>query len=317
MLVAALLVMGIVPATANATPTVTATNDAGTPVTLIPGTPTGIRQMDVSVTVAVPSADTKFFQAQVFDGGGLPATPMSDCFDRGDTASLKGSPSYHGNGTYTVLVRYASNATCSAVTRDSRFQYAISAGAAVTPPPGKLLTRKPNSFVITTFPLGVTLNPGAISYEIRYKRNGVVQPDGSLAGTTKSAFVDTTSGLANFSFDKPGRYVIGARSATASSPAGARRRSSTRSRRSTSAASSSPTTRARATSCAGGSASTPRAARSRSIWPRARRAAASTSSARPRSARRASSRSASRCAAPAPTACGTSSRAAARSRPAA
>jgi hypothetical protein len=110
-----------------------------------------------------------------------------------------------------VLVRYASNASCSAVTRETRFQYAVSAGSAVTPPPGKLLTRKPNSFVITTFPLGVTLNPGAISYEIRYARNGVVQPDGSLGGTPKSAFVDTTSGLANFSFDKPGRYVIVAR----------------------------------------------------------------------------------------------------------
>jgi hypothetical protein len=107
MLVAALLVMGIVPATANATPTVTATGDAGTPITLNPSAPTGIRQMDVSVTVAVPSADTNFFQAQVLDGGGGPATPLSSCFDRGDTASLKGSPSYHGNGTYTVLVRYA------------------------------------------------------------------------------------------------------------------------------------------------------------------------------------------------------------------
>jgi hypothetical protein len=201
------------------------------------------------VTVAVPSADTKFFQAQVLDGGGGPATPLSSCFDRGDTASLKGSPSYHGNGTYTVLVRYASNASCSAVTREIRFQYGVNAGSAVTPPPGKLLTRRPSSFVITTFPLGVRLNPGAISYEIRYARNGVVQPDGSLGGTPKSAFVDTTSGLANFSFAKPGRYVISpVRGATASSRGGARRRSSTRSLRSTSSASGSPTTRARATS---------------------------------------------------------------------
>ena len=211
MLVAAVLVMGIVPATANATPTVTATGDAGTPLTLNPSAPTGIRQMDVSVTVAVPSADPNFFQAQVLDGGGGPATPLSSCFDRGDTASLQGSPSYHGNGTYTVVVKYASDADCGTVTRESRFQYAISAGSAVTPPPGKLLTRKPDSFVITTFPLGVTLNPGAVSYEIRYKRNGVVQPDGSLAGTTKQAFVDTTSGLAGFSFVKPGRYLIVAR----------------------------------------------------------------------------------------------------------
>jgi hypothetical protein len=211
MLVAALLVMGIAPATANATPTVTATGDAGTPITLNPSAPTGIRQMDVSITVAVPATDNTFFQAQVLDGGGGAATPLSDCFDRGDTAGLQGSPSYHGNGTYTVVVKYASDSDCGTVTRESRFQYAISAGAAVTPPPGKLLTRKPNSFVITTFPLGVTLNPGAISYEIRYARNGVVQPDGSLGGTTQSAFVDTTSGLANFSFAKPGRYVIVAR----------------------------------------------------------------------------------------------------------
>lgn len=210
MLVAALLVMGIVPATANATPTVTATGDAGTPITLT-GTPTGIRQMDVSVTVAVPSADTKFFQAQVFDGGGGPATPMSPCFDRSDTASLKGSPSYHGNGTYTVLVRYASNATCSAVTRDTRFQYAVSAGSGVTPPPGKLLTRKPGSFLTNTFQLGFTLNPGATSYEIRYKRNGVVQPDGSLGATAKTAIVNSSNGLAGFSFDKPGRFLIVAR----------------------------------------------------------------------------------------------------------
>jgi hypothetical protein len=33
----------------------------------------------------------------------------------------------------------------------------------------------------------------------------VIQPDGSIGGTTKSAFVDTTSGLANFGFVKPGR----------------------------------------------------------------------------------------------------------------
>ncbi len=208
MLVAALLVMGIAPATADAAPTVTATGDAGTPITLSPSAPTGIRQMDVSVGITV--ADDTFFQAQVLDGGGGAATPLSDCEDPG---SLTGSPAYHGNGTYTVVVKYFGDADCGTLTSESRFQYAISAGAAVTPPPSKLLTRKPNSFVITTFPLGVTLNPGAISYEIRYKRNGVVQPDGSLGGTTQSAFVDTTSGLANFSFAKPGRYLIVARAA--------------------------------------------------------------------------------------------------------
>src|SRR4051794_38935463 len=153
MLVAALLVMGIVPATANAAPTVTATGDAGTPITLSPSAPTGIRQMDVSVKITVP--DNTFYWAQVLDGGGGAATPASPCEEPG---SVTGSPAYHGNGTYTVVVTYASDSDCGTVTSVSRFQYAISAGAAVTLPPGKLLTRKPNSFVITTFPLGVTLN---------------------------------------------------------------------------------------------------------------------------------------------------------------
>ncbi len=81
MLVAALLVMGIAPATADAAPTVTATGDAGTPITLSPSAPTGIRQMDVSVGITV--ADDTFFQAQVLDGGGGAATPLSDCEDPG------------------------------------------------------------------------------------------------------------------------------------------------------------------------------------------------------------------------------------------
>jgi hypothetical protein len=211
MLVAVLLVMGIAPATANAAPTVTATGDAGTPIPLSSTTPTGIRQMDVGVTVAVPRTDGPFFQAQVLDGGLGPATPVSSCADRDDTASLQGSPTYHGNGTYTVVVKYFSDSACTRVTRESHWQYAISAGSAVTPPPGKLLTRPQGSSFTTLHPLGVTLNPGADSYEIRYKRNGVIQPDGSIAGTTKQAFVNTTSGLAGFGFVKPGRYVIVAR----------------------------------------------------------------------------------------------------------
>src|SRR3954463_15377509 len=99
MLVAVLLGMGIVPATANATPTVTATGDAGTPITLNPSAPTGIRQMDVSVTGAARSGKTPFFQARALGGGGGPARRLSSCFGGGDPASLKGSPSYHGNGT--------------------------------------------------------------------------------------------------------------------------------------------------------------------------------------------------------------------------
>jgi hypothetical protein len=205
MLLAVLLLMGISPATASAATSVTATGDAGTPIALNPSTPTGIRQMDVSVKISVTDAS---FRAQVLDGGGGAATPVSPCEDPG---SVTGSPAYHGNGTYTVVVRSFSDDACATATRESRFKYTISAGSAVTPPPGKLLTRAPNSFVTNTHQLGFNLNPGATSYEIRYARNGVVQPDGSLAGTPKVAIADSSSGLAAFDFVKPGRYVIVAR----------------------------------------------------------------------------------------------------------
>ena len=58
----------------------------------------------------------------------------------------------------------------------------INAGIAVTPPPAKLLTRAPNSLFTNTHQLGVTLNPGAISYEVRYALGGVIGPDGAISG---------------------------------------------------------------------------------------------------------------------------------------
>ena len=197
--------LGIAPATANAATTVTATGDAGTPVALSTTAPTGIRQMGVSVKITVTDAR---FRAQVLDGAGGAATPISACEDPG---SVTGSAAYHGNGTYTVVVKSYSNAGCATATRESRFHYTISAGSTVTPPPGKLLTRAPDSFATNTHQLGVTLNPGAGTYEIHYALNGVVQPDGSLGGTTQQAFVNTTNGLAGFTFAKPGRYLIVAR----------------------------------------------------------------------------------------------------------
>jgi hypothetical protein len=48
------------------------------------------------VSVGITVADDTFFQAQVLDGGGGAATPLSDCEDPG---SLTGSPAYRGNGT--------------------------------------------------------------------------------------------------------------------------------------------------------------------------------------------------------------------------
>ena len=246
MLVAALLVMEIVPATANAAPTVTATGDAGTPITLNPSAPTGIRQMAVTVRVAVPASDRSVFGG-VLDGEGRrrPAGAR-------DSGGLSGLASYHGNGAYTVVVKsYSSerrrlhrHGPRDTLPVRGQRRFGRHAAARQAADPQARLVRHQH------VPARRDAEPGRDLVRDPYARNGVVQPDGSLGGTPKSAFVDTTSGLANFSFDKPGRYVIVARAERDGffSP-GARRPSSTRSRRSTSPASSSPTTRARATSC--------------------------------------------------------------------
>ncbi len=88
---------------------------------------------------------------------------------------------------------------------------AINAGLAVTAPPARLLTRRPNSFLTNTHEIGISLNPGASIYEVRYALGGVAGPDGAISGPSKETFLDTSTGLAQFGFDAPGRYLIVAR----------------------------------------------------------------------------------------------------------
>ena len=91
------------------------------------------------------------------------------------------------------------------------FKYTINAGTAVTGPPGRLLTRAPNSFATNPYQLPVALNPGATTYEVRYALGGVTGPDGAISGPSAETFVDRNTGLAEFRFDKPGRWLIVAR----------------------------------------------------------------------------------------------------------
>ena len=50
-----------------------------------------------------------------------------------------------------------------------------------------------------------------MTYEIRYARGGVAGPDGAISGPSAETFVSRTTGLADFRFDKPGRWLIVAR----------------------------------------------------------------------------------------------------------
>jgi hypothetical protein len=109
------------------------------------------------------------------------------------------------------VVRTFTNTACTTGAREQRFQYVVNAGIAVTPPPGRLLTRPANSFSTNTHQLAVGLNPGASIYEVRYARGGVVGPDGAISGPSAETFLDRTTGLASFRFTEPGGYVIVAR----------------------------------------------------------------------------------------------------------
>ena len=211
-LLLALAVSVAAPATASAAPTVTVTGDDGNPAALS-SVPFGLRNMDVTVTAAVPATDAGNFTVQVFGPDNVAVTPLSTCLDPEFTTSTRRFADYRGNGTYAVALRYFAEADtdCNGTATERRYQYVINAGSAVTAPPAKLLTRAPNSFSTNTHQLGVTLNPGAISYEIRYALGGVTGADGAITGPSSEAFVNTGNGLADFRFQKPGRYVIVAR----------------------------------------------------------------------------------------------------------
>jgi hypothetical protein len=207
-----LAVSALAPAAAHAVPTVTVTGDDGNPVTLNGTTAVGIRQMNVTATVAVPRDDTASYTTQVLDPAGAPASPLSACRPGRPASTQDNFADYRGNGTYIALVNYFSNGSCRGrPSAEHRFPYTIAAGTSVTPPPGRLLTRPRNSLATITHDIGVALNPGAFSYEVRYARGGVVGPDGAISGPSTEAFLNTSTGLAGFRFDRPGRYVIVAR----------------------------------------------------------------------------------------------------------
>jgi hypothetical protein len=204
----------LAPASAAAAPTVTVTGDNGQPTPLNMTAPVGVRQMDVAVEITVPAGDpATYYTAQVLGPDGQPATPLSSCRDKEVLPSARAFADYRGNGLYSVIVRYypASDSNCNGTAPIRRFQYTINAGTGVTPPPAKVLTRPAGSFSLNRFQLGVALNPGATTYEVRYALGGVTGPDGAITGPSAETFVDTSNGLAPFSFEKPGTYTIVAR----------------------------------------------------------------------------------------------------------
>jgi hypothetical protein len=210
LLVFALVARAVAPAPALAAPAVTASGNDGDPVPLSTASTVGLRNMDVAASVSVPRSDgAATYRTQVVDQSGTPASDASPCLDT--AGSWSSDTGYRGNGTYSVIVREYPNPSCAGTPVRRVYRYAIDAGVSVTAPRGRMLTRAPNSSIAIAHAIGVSLNPGASAYEVRYALRGVAGPDGAISGPSTETFLDTATGLARFRFGKPGRYLVVAR----------------------------------------------------------------------------------------------------------
>jgi hypothetical protein len=164
--------------------------------------------MDITAKVVVPTGDGPGYKTTIVDQAGTPASFVTGCRATmySPDSTLYGD--YRGNGTYSLIVYEYRTDTCTGTPTQRVFRYAIGAGTAIIAPGTRFLTRDPNSFVLRHYNFGVNLNPGTSLYDINYALGGVVGPDGAISGPSRPAFVDTSTGLADFHFDSPGDYVI-------------------------------------------------------------------------------------------------------------
>ena len=185
--------------------TVTVTGDDGNPAALPAGTPTGLRQMNADVSVALGGTDKAY--AITVAGPVAAATSPRTC----GTSAGQHNLDYQGNGTYTVTVTTYTNTTCTAGAKTATYPIALNASSALAPPPGVLLTRKPNDYASITHLIPIALNPGALTHEIRLAKGGVIGPDGGISGASDQVYADATTGAVTLRLDSPGQYVMVAR----------------------------------------------------------------------------------------------------------
>ena len=201
----ALLAAALVPPTGGAvTPVVT--NDAGAPTVVTPGLT--IRQMKANVGFVLGPGEGRI-TAGVSGPDGQRVSLARNC-----TAFVTGSGiDYRGNGTYTISVMsYAANDFgCTTPVGLSQVPFTINAGVSLGAPRGRQLIRSAGSFSRRDINVPIALNPGALSHEIRYKRNGRIGPDGGIMGASQEAFADAARSLVPLRLDKPGRWVVVAR----------------------------------------------------------------------------------------------------------
>ncbi len=194
------------PVAAQAAVTATVTGDTGSPTPLTAGgAPVGIRNMDVQAAVHV---DGGSYSISVADAAGSAATIPTTCGSLLDTSKYV---DYHGNGLYTLTLTTFTDTNCKNGAKTSTYQWTVSASVAIGQPATALLTRAANSFSTNTQALDFAGNPGASGYEVKYALGGAVNPDGSISGPIKDAYVDATTGKVQLFERTPGAYVMVAR----------------------------------------------------------------------------------------------------------
>lgn len=200
----ALSVGALAPAAAGAAVTLSVTGNEGNAVPITAGL--NIRYMNPQLTIAAAATDY----------WGLSVTGPNGGLVARDTGCLHGPASsrpfvdYVGNGAYTVtLTTY--NAGCVA-TATQTLPFAITASTSLGTPQNAVLTRKAGSIIPNTVSVPIDLNPGALTTEAFVARNVAANPDGSLPGTLKQLFPDSTAKTVAVRLDQgPGNYVVAAR----------------------------------------------------------------------------------------------------------
>jgi hypothetical protein len=192
------------PAIADAA-AVTITGDDGNPVLLNPAAPPTLRQMKTDVGVTRTGNEQRY-QVSATGPAGPAMTPS--CYSIPTTSRMN----YQGNGTYTITVTtYTTNNACTGAGTTTNYQVVLNPTVALAQPAGTLLTRKPNELISIDHFIPITLNPGALTQEIRYAKGGVLAPDGSISGPSLTELVDPTTGAVKLSLSEPGDYVMVAR----------------------------------------------------------------------------------------------------------
>lgn len=184
------------------------TGDDGAVVPLTSGA--SLRHMSPDVTFAFAPEETHYAARVVGPAG--PASIGTDCL-RTDSPFAE-RVRYQGNGTYTVFYKSGGSADGCAAATEASATFTINAATSLAGAPATFVRRAPGSAFSLPLELAVNTNPGAETYEIKYAAGATLAPDGGIAGTSESAFVDMATGKTRITFFRPGRYTIVMRAKT-------------------------------------------------------------------------------------------------------